>query len=64
MQSNSSSLKIWENVLDVHPIGIDEKFFDLGGHSLLAVKLIARKLKKFSGASYLRVATIFPGADH
>src|SRR5258707_15220520 len=23
--------QIWENVLDVHPVGIEDKFFDLGG---------------------------------
>jgi len=33
-------VKIWENVLSVHPIGITQDFFDLGGHSLLAVRLM------------------------
>lgn len=33
---------IWEEVLDVHPIGIDDSFFDLGGYSLLAAQLFAR----------------------
>ncbi len=49
--------EIWESVLDVHPIGIEDKFFDLGGHSLLAVKLIAQIEKVFGRR--LRVATIF-----
>ncbi len=33
---------IWEEVLNVRPIGVDESFFDLGGHSLLTVRLMAR----------------------
>jgi amino acid adenylation domain-containing protein/FkbH-like protein len=49
--------EIWESVLDVHPIGIEDKFFDLGGHSLLAVKLIAQ-IEKIFGRR-LRVATVF-----
>jgi len=49
--------EIWENVLGIHPIGIEDKFFDLGGHSLLAVKLIAQIEKVFGRR--LRVATIF-----
>ncbi|HEU5396072.1 MAG TPA: alpha/beta fold hydrolase, partial [Verrucomicrobiae bacterium] len=49
--------EIWESVLGVHPIGIEDKFFDLGGHSLLAVKLIAQIEKVFGRR--LRVATVF-----
>jgi len=33
---------IWDELLDVRPIGVKEDFFALGGHSLLAVRLIAR----------------------
>ncbi len=33
---------IWEDLLGVRPIGIDESFFDLGGHSLLGVRAIGR----------------------
>src|SRR3569832_364247 len=32
---------LWEQVLNVHPVGVTQGFFDLGGHSLLAVQLIA-----------------------
>jgi amino acid adenylation domain-containing protein/FkbH-like protein len=45
--------RIWEQVLGVHPIGVDDKFFDLGGHSLLAVKLIAQIAKSFQRKLHL-----------
>jgi amino acid adenylation domain-containing protein len=34
-------VQIWEQVLKVHQIGIDDNYFELGGHSLLAVKLFS-----------------------
>ncbi|WP_160164449.1 non-ribosomal peptide synthetase [Pedosphaera parvula] len=38
---------VWEEVLNMRPIGIQDKFFALGGHSLLAVRLLARIERKF-----------------
>jgi surfactin family lipopeptide synthetase A len=38
----SQLVRIWEDILDVRPIGITHDFFDLGGHSLLAVRLMQR----------------------
>src|SRR5204862_1139153 len=49
--------KIWEEVLEVRPIGIEDRFFDLGGHSLLAVRLIAQIGKTFG--KKIRLATLF-----
>ena len=35
-------IQIWERVLGVQPIGINDNFFDLGGHSLIALQLFAQ----------------------
>ncbi|OKH38899.1 non-ribosomal peptide synthetase [Calothrix sp. HK-06] len=34
--------KIWENVLNVRPLGLNDNFFDMGGHSLLAIRLVTQ----------------------
>ena len=39
--------KIWEAILGVKSIGIQDNFFDLGGHSLLVTKLIGRIADEF-----------------
>ena len=49
--------QIWSEVLDIHPVGIKDNFFDLGGHSLLAVHLFA-KIEKLLGIS-LPLSTLF-----
>jgi thioesterase domain-containing protein/acyl carrier protein len=48
---------IWETVLNVSPIGVDQDFFELGGHSLLATRLIARIERTFGVK--LPIAAIF-----
>jgi acyl carrier protein len=42
-----SLVRIWEEVLDVRPVGIQDSFFDLGGHSLAATRVVSRVLKHF-----------------
>jgi len=32
--------QIWENLLNVRPIGVTDNFFEIGGHSLLALRLL------------------------
>jgi amino acid adenylation domain-containing protein len=59
-QLESILIKIWERVLGVSPIGIDDNFFDLGGHSLLAVRLLS-EVEKIDGRC-LPLATMFRSA--
>jgi thioesterase domain-containing protein/acyl carrier protein len=38
---------LWEDLLDVRPIGRHDNFFELGGHSLLAVRMLAQIAQLF-----------------
>jgi amino acid adenylation domain-containing protein len=55
-------IEIWEEILGVSHIGIQDDFFQLGGHSLLAARMFAQieeKLeKKLPFATLFRAATI------
>jgi acyl-coenzyme A synthetase/AMP-(fatty) acid ligase/acyl carrier protein len=42
-----SLVQIWEEVLGVRPVGIQDSFFDLGGHSLAATRVISQVIKHF-----------------
>jgi amino acid adenylation domain-containing protein len=35
-------VSVWEELLEVRPIGVHDNFFDLGGHSLLATRMCGR----------------------
>ncbi|QLE55362.1 amino acid adenylation domain-containing protein [Nostoc sp. TCL26-01] len=50
--------QIWETVLGIQPIGVQDNFFDLGGNSLLAVRIFTEIEHKFS--QKLPLAALFP----
>jgi thioesterase domain-containing protein/acyl carrier protein len=52
-------VQIWEKILNVHPIGVQDNFFDLGGHSLVAVRLMSQIQQQFK--KNLTLATLFQG---
>jgi surfactin family lipopeptide synthetase A len=56
----SKLVKIWEDVLNVRPIGVRHDFFELGGHSLLAARLMSLIGRQFN--SNLPIATLFRAA--
>jgi len=49
--------RIWQELLRLDHIGVNDNFFDLGGHSLLAARLIAR-IEKQTGTN-IPMATLF-----
>jgi thioesterase domain-containing protein/acyl-coenzyme A synthetase/AMP-(fatty) acid ligase len=53
----SSLVAVWEDVLNVRPIGVRTSFFKLGGYSLMIVRLFAR-INKVLNTS-LPITTIF-----
>src|ERR1700744_5387274 len=49
--------EIWQGVLKLERIGIDDNFFDIGGHPLLSVQITTRIEKKLGRK--LQIATLF-----
>lgn len=41
--------EIWQDVLGVTNVGLDDDFMDLGGHSLMAVRVATRLQRRFGG---------------
>ena len=39
--------EVWQTLLGVSPVGVEDSFFDLGGHSLIAVRLFANVKRAF-----------------
>ncbi|EAZ91849.1 non-ribosomal peptide synthetase [Crocosphaera chwakensis] len=50
-------VEIWEEILNLAPISVQDSFFELGGHSLLAVRLISKISEVFD--RLLPLATLF-----
>lgn len=50
-------VRIWEELLQIQPIGLTDNFFELGGHSILAVRLMSHIFKEFG--QELDIADIF-----
>jgi amino acid adenylation domain-containing protein len=48
---------IWEEVLDIHPVGMADNFFDLGGDSLMVVELFA-EIEKQLGKQIAMVSLV------
>jgi amino acid adenylation domain-containing protein len=57
-------VKIWEELLDIRPVGVLDKFFELGGHSLLALRLFAKIEKTFGKRLALRILFETPTIEH
>ena len=53
-------MRVWERVLGVSGIGVNDNFFDLGGHSLLAVRLLS-EVERVVGRK-IPLASLFRGA--
>ena len=45
-------MKIWSDIFEVEPIGINDNFFDLGGSSLSAVRLFAQDQNELRSAAF------------
>ncbi len=52
-------VQIWEELLDVRPIGIQDNFFSAGGHSLLAARLVDKITQVFG--KKIALETLFAG---
>jgi thioesterase domain-containing protein/acyl carrier protein len=52
-------VQIWEEILNVRPVGIHDNFYDLGAHSLMAVRLVSEIETKLGKC--ISVATLMQG---
>jgi acyl carrier protein len=51
---------MWQEVLRVERVGVEDNFFDLGGHSLLATQLLAHVREVFGVEVALRAVFAEP----
>jgi amino acid adenylation domain-containing protein len=54
-EDEAALVKIWQEVLGLEQVGVEDNFFDLGGHSLLATQVISRVREALDAELPLRV---------
>ncbi|MEN9867793.1 MAG: hypothetical protein RL748_3383, partial [Pseudomonadota bacterium] len=52
--------QLWQELLDVPQVGINDNFFSLGGHSLLAMKLLTSLESRFKVSLDVKIIFQFP----
>jgi amino acid adenylation domain-containing protein len=57
-------VQIWEELLDVRPIGVTDRFFEVGGHSLLALRLLVEVEQKLGSKVPLVALFEEPTIEH
>jgi acyl carrier protein len=56
-ETEEAIAEMWQALLGIERVGVDDNFFDLGGQSLLALQLLSRMRERFGVE--LSVHTIF-----
>ena len=56
-ETEEKLVEIWQEILEVDQVGINDDFFELGGHSLLAIRLISM-IRKELGAE-VKIGDVF-----
>ncbi|VBN00878.1 thiotemplate mechanism natural product synthetase [Burkholderia pseudomallei] len=69
--AQAALVALWQELLGVEQVGVDDDFFDLGGHSLLATQLISRVRDQYARSPTLgefleepTIARILRAIDH
>jgi amino acid adenylation domain-containing protein len=52
-------VRVWEETLNVRPIGVNHNFFELGGHSLLMIDLVARTRRLLGDQIAVDITQVF-----
>ena len=62
--TEAALIRIWETVLRVSPVHVQDDFFELGGHSLIAVRLFAEIERVFKTRLPLSILFQAPTIEH